>query len=68
MEDTLKEERKTTLTTDWEAIRDQFPVLKREIMGNPLVYLDNSASSQMPQRVIDRINDYHSNEHANVHR
>ena len=68
MEDTLKKESTTTLTTDWEAIRNQFPVLKREIKGNPLVYLDNSASSQMPQRVIDRINDYHSNEHANVHR
>ncbi len=58
----------TTLDANWEAIRNQFPVLKREIKGNPLVYLDNGASSQMPQRVIDRINDYHSNEHANVHR
>jgi cysteine desulfurase/selenocysteine lyase len=67
MEDTLSKNI-TTATTDWETIRKQFPVLKREIMGNPLVYLDNSASSQMPQPVIDRINDYHSNEHANVHR
>ncbi|MCP9292710.1 aminotransferase class V-fold PLP-dependent enzyme [Gracilimonas sediminicola] len=67
MEEALKQDT-ATLTTDWEAIRNQFPVLKREIKGNPLVYLDNGASSQMPQRVIDRINDYHSNEHANVHR
>ncbi|WP_421774645.1 aminotransferase class V-fold PLP-dependent enzyme [Gracilimonas sp.] len=67
MEEALKEDI-ATLNTDWEAIRNQFPVLKREIKGNPLVYLDNGASSQMPQRVIDRINDYHSNEHANVHR
>ncbi|MEQ8525577.1 cysteine desulfurase [Gracilimonas sp.] len=67
MEEALKQDT-ATLTTDWESIRNQFPVLKREIKGNPLVYLDNSASSQMPQRVIDRINDYHANEHANVHR
>lgn len=67
MEEALKQDT-ATLTTDWEAIRNQFPVLKREIKGNPLVYLDNGASSQMPQRVINRINDYHSNEHANVHR
>ncbi|WP_428236916.1 aminotransferase class V-fold PLP-dependent enzyme [Gracilimonas sp.] len=67
MEEALKQDT-ATLTTDWKAIRNQFPVLKREIKGNPLVYLDNGASSQMPQRVIDRINDYHSNEHANVHR
>ncbi|MBO6586382.1 MAG: cysteine desulfurase [Gracilimonas sp.] len=67
MEEALKQDT-ATLTTDWEAIRNQFPVLKREVKGNPLVYLDNGASSQMPQRVIDRINDYHSNEHANVHR
>ncbi|MGN8226553.1 aminotransferase class V-fold PLP-dependent enzyme [Gracilimonas sp. BCB1] len=67
MEEALKQDT-ATLTTDWQAIRNQFPVLKREIKGNPLVYLDNGASSQMPQRVIDRINAYHSNEHANVHR
>jgi cysteine desulfurase/selenocysteine lyase len=67
MEEALKQDT-ATLNTDWKAIRSQFPVLKREIKGNPLVYLDNGASSQMPQRVIDRINDYHSNEHANVHR
>lgn len=67
MKEALKQDT-ATLTTDWEAIRDQFPVLKREVKGNPLVYLDNGASSQMPQRVIDRINDYHANEHANVHR
>ncbi|MEX0721013.1 MAG: cysteine desulfurase [Balneolaceae bacterium] len=67
MEDILKKE-SLTLTTDWNAIRKQFPVLQREVKGNPLVYLDNGASSQMPQPVIDRINEYHSNEHANVHR
>lgn len=53
---------------DWETIRNQFPVLQQEVNGKPLVYLDNGASSQMPQSVIDRLNAYHSNEHANVHR
>lgn len=53
---------------DWETIRNQFPVLQQEVNGKPLVYLDNGASSQMPQSVIDRLNAYHSSEHANVHR
>lgn len=66
MQETLKTETKTTI--DWEAIRSQFPVLQREVNGQPVVYLDNGASSQMPKRVIDRINAYHSNEHSNVHR
>ncbi|MDR9415924.1 MAG: cysteine desulfurase [Gracilimonas sp.] len=66
MQETLKKVTNTNI--DWEIIRNQFPVLQREVNGHKLVYLDNGASSQMPQRVIDRINDYHSNEHANVHR
>lgn len=67
MEDILKKESQA-LKVDWEAIRKQFPVLHQEVKGNRLVYLDNGASSQMPQPVIDRINAYHSAEHANVHR
>jgi cysteine desulfurase/selenocysteine lyase len=55
-------------TIDWDAIRAEFPVLKQEVNGKPLVYLDNGASSQMPKSVIDRLNKYHSFEHANVHR
>ncbi|MEQ9265589.1 MAG: cysteine desulfurase [Balneolaceae bacterium] len=55
-------------TINWEEIRSQFPVLNREVNGKRLVYLDNGASSQMPQVVVDRINAYHSNEHANIHR
>lgn len=49
-------------------VRGDFPVLKEEVQGKPLVYLDNAASSQMPQSVIDRLVRYHSHEHANVHR
>lgn len=53
---------------NWDEIRSQFPVLNQKVNGKNLVYLDSGASSQMPQSVINRINDYHSNEHANVHR
>lgn len=53
---------------DWELIRAHFPVLHQKVNGKPLVYLDNAASSQLPKSVINRINDYHSNEHANIHR
>lgn len=53
---------------EWDKIRAQFPVLHQQVHGKPLVYLDNGASSQMPQSVIDRINNYHSMEHANIHR
>lgn len=53
---------------DVEKIRKDFPVLSREVNGKPLVYLDNAASSQVPQLVIDRTSKYLSEEHANVHR
>ena len=53
---------------DFTKIRAQFPVLTQEMNGKPLVYLDNAASSQMPEIVSDRINTYHREEHANVHR
>jgi cysteine desulfurase/selenocysteine lyase len=53
---------------NWAEIRAQFPVLQQEVNGKKLVYLDNGASSQMPKSVSDRIDAYHKNEHANVHR
>lgn len=53
---------------DFDKIRKDFPVLHQEINGQPLVYLDNAASSQMPRQVADRIDHYHRHEHANVHR
>ncbi len=53
---------------NWEEVREQFPVLDQSVNGKRLVYLDNGASSQMPKQVIDRLNAYHSKEHANVHR
>jgi cysteine desulfurase/selenocysteine lyase len=53
---------------DFDRLRADFPVLNREINGQSLVYLDNAASSQMPKVVADRIHQYHTQEHANVHR
>jgi len=53
---------------DFTEIRKDFPVLNRTVNGRPLVYLDNAASSQMPTVVAERIDRYHREEHANVHR
>ena len=49
-------------------IRKDFPILAREVNGKPLVYLDNGASAQKPQVVIDAISTAYSQEYANVHR
>ncbi|MDQ2927333.1 MAG: cysteine desulfurase [Pseudomonadota bacterium] len=53
---------------DVERIRADFPILGLRIAGKPLVYLDNAASSQMPQPVIDRLVRYQTSEHANINR
>jgi cysteine desulfurase/selenocysteine lyase len=50
------------------SIRRDFPILSRKVNGKPLVYLDNAATSQTPQQVIDVIVDYYSNYNANIHR
>lgn len=49
-------------------VRADFPILKLQIDGKPLVYLDNAASSQMPQPVIDRLVRYQTTQHANINR
>lgn len=51
-----------------QKIRNDFPILSRKVNGYPLVYLDNAATSQKPQQVIDSIVDYYSNYNANIHR
>ncbi len=53
---------------DIEKIRADFPILDLKIDGKPLVYLDNAASSQMPQPVIDRLVRYQTTQHANINR
>ncbi|QDO93433.1 cysteine desulfurase [Formosa sediminum] len=51
-----------------EHIRQDFPILNRQVNSKPLVYLDNAATSQTPQQVIDVIVDYYSTYNANIHR
>ncbi len=53
---------------DVERIRADFPILKLKVHGKPLVYLDNAASSQMPQHVIDRLIRYQTTQHSNINR
>jgi len=59
---------RTSRPLDVEALRREFPVLSRTVNGRPLCYLDNAASSQRPQFVIDAISRYYETTHANVHR
>ncbi|MBF02670.1 MAG: cysteine desulfurase CsdA [Flavobacterium sp.] len=53
---------------DVQKVRADFPILKQEVNGKPLVYFDNGATSQTPQQVIDTIVDYYSRYNANIHR
>ncbi|MFB1051180.1 cysteine desulfurase [Paraliobacillus sp. JSM ZJ581] len=53
---------------DVKAIRSQFPILNQEINGNPLVYLDSTATSQKPMSVIEAVNAYYRLNNSNVHR
>jgi len=53
---------------DTAAIRAQFPILAREVHGHPLVYLDNAATTQKPQSVIDALTGYYTTMNANIHR
>ena len=53
---------------DVEAIRKDFPILHRQVHGKPLVYLDNAATSQKPQVVIDAVSRLYAEEYASVHR
>ncbi len=53
---------------DVEKIRKDFPILSTEVNGKPLVYLDNAATSQKPQLVIDAISNYYSKQNSNIHR
>lgn len=56
------------MTIDTKRIREDFPILKREVHGKPLVYLDNAATTQKPQVVIDALVEYYSSYNANIHR
>ena len=58
----------TNGTYDVEAIRADFPALAMQVYGKPLVYLDNAASAQKPQAVLDRLTKAYTSQYANVHR
>jgi len=53
---------------DIERVRADFPILQRRVRGKPLVYLDNAATSQKPQTVIDAVSGFYAGENANIHR
>src|SRR5579883_27902 len=53
---------------DVDRIREDFPILRELVHGKPLVYLDNAATTQKPQAVIDALVDYYTHYNANVHR
>ncbi len=55
-------------TLDPERCRADFPILSREVRGRPLVYLDNAASTQKPNAVIDAVSDFYRDHYANIHR
>ena len=62
---TVAQSRLTDTTPDW---RGDFPALRQEVNGHPLVYLDSAASAQLPAAVIDAVTAYQQHDHANVHR
>jgi cysteine desulfurase/selenocysteine lyase len=68
IEKSVLTERRDRSGFDVERIREDFPVLRQTVNGKPLVYLDNAASSQVPQVVIDRGSAYLEDEHSNIHR
>ena len=52
----------------WEEIREDFPILKEKIHGKDLIYLDNAATTQLPQQVLDCLVEHYTKYNANVHR
>src|SRR5436309_12918437 len=53
---------------DVQRVREDFPILRQRIRGKPLVYLDNAATSQKPQSVIDAISHFYTAQNGNIHR
>ena len=57
-----------TKAVDWTAVREDFPILREQAHGHPLIYFDSAATSQKPRAVIQTIQHYYEHENANVHR
>src|SRR4051812_2533050 len=53
---------------DVQAVRSEFPILSERVYGHPLVWLDNAATTQKPQVVIDRLSAFYTHENSNIHR
>src|SRR6266851_1457477 len=53
---------------DWSAIREDFPILREQAHGHPLIYFDSAATSQKPRAVIEALRNFYEHENANVHR
>lgn len=60
--------RKKTMSYNVEEIRQDFPILQREVYGRPLIYLDNAATTQKPRSVVEAISNEYYSTNANVHR
>jgi len=57
-----------TCAVDWHAVREDFPILREQAHGHPLIYFDNAATSQKPRAVVDALRHYYEHANANVHR
>lgn len=68
MPETVRQPKPPEIPEALASVRGDFPILRRSVHGKPLVYLDNAASTQKPQQVIDAITRYYENENANIHR
>jgi cysteine desulfurase / selenocysteine lyase len=55
-------------SVDWKALREDFPILREQAHGHPLIYFDSAATSQKPRAVIDALRNFYEHENANVHR
>ncbi len=55
-------------TVDWKAVREDFPILREQAHGHPLIYFDSAATSQKPWPVIEAIRNFYEHDNANVHR
>src|SRR5437016_7552920 len=55
-------------TVDWKSLREDFPILREQANGHPLIYFDSAATSQKPRAVIEALRNFYEHENANVHR
>src|SRR6184192_4467265 len=57
-----------TAPIDWKSLREDFPILREQAHGHPLIYFDSAATSQKPRAVIEALRNFYEHENANVHR